>query len=144
LFAASMVIARRQLVALGYTSHAIRHRVSEGRLFPLNAGVYAVGRRELTQHGRWMAAVLACGPDAVLSHNAAAALWGIRKPNGITDVSVPGKRRRPGIVVHRRSDFSDDDITPRHGIPVTTPEVTLIDLAARVERRGLGSCDGRG
>ena len=131
------VIASAQLYALGLTPKAIKHRVATGRLFLLHRGVYAVGRPDLTQHGRWMAAVLACGPDAALSHGTAAALWGIRKPNGITETSAPAKRRRPGIVVHRRSDFTDDDVTTYRGIPVTTPAVTLIDLAASATRRQL-------
>ena len=75
-------IARRQLVALGFTPEAIRQRIAKGRLHPLYRGVYAVGRPELTQHGRWMAAILAKGPAAVLSHRSAASLYGIALPKG--------------------------------------------------------------
>src|SRR3954453_2587596 len=76
------VIARRQLLALGYSQAAIRHRIAAGRLHRVLPGVYAVGRPVLTHNGLWMAAVLACGPGTVLSHESAAALWGIRKPRG--------------------------------------------------------------
>jgi very-short-patch-repair endonuclease len=97
-------------------------------------GVYAVGRAELTRRGQWMAAVLSCGPDAVLSHGSAGVLWEIleREPWRMA-VSVPAgtMRRRPGLVVHRR-DLRADDITRHHGIPVTTPISTLVDLAARL------------
>jgi predicted transcriptional regulator of viral defense system len=71
------VLTRQNLAALGSTPGAIRHRLAIGRLHRVRPGIYAVGRRELTREGRWMAAVLACGPDAVLSHGSAAALWGI-------------------------------------------------------------------
>jgi very-short-patch-repair endonuclease len=83
-----------------------------------------------------MAAVLACGPEAVLSHGTAAALWKIR-PNrtGPVEVSVPlhVRRRRKGIVVHRRRLIVGRDITRQHGIPVTDPICTLIDIAAQLE-----------
>src|SRR3982074_2652796 len=71
------VVARRQLLELGLTSIAITHRISKGRLHPVFRGVYAVGRRQLTRRAQWMAAILSCGPDAVLSHSSAAALWEI-------------------------------------------------------------------
>jgi very-short-patch-repair endonuclease len=83
-----------------------------------------------------MAAVLSCGPRAVLSHESAAALWMIRRSTrGPIDVSVPYRvrRRRPGIVLHRRPTLSEDDIARRDGIPVTTPICTLIDLATRLK-----------
>ncbi len=133
------VVARSQLLELGYGADAIKHRVARGRLYPIFRGVYAVGRPELTKHGRWMAAVLACGPDAVLSHDSAAALWNIRNPTSESvEVSVPGAdRRRPGVVVHRRKDLTAGDVARRHGIPVTNPACTLIDLAARLDRRRL-------
>src|SRR5690349_20782436 len=71
------VVARRQLLALGYSPKGIRHRVSSGRLHVIHRGVYSVGRRSVSPYGRWMAAVLACGPKAVLSHSSAAAIWQI-------------------------------------------------------------------
>jgi very-short-patch-repair endonuclease len=129
------VIARYQLLALGFTDAAIKHRVANGRLHPLHPGVYAVGRARLTREGKWMAAVLVCRPGAVLSHESAAALWRIRGERiRQAHVSVPvgtGHRRR-GIVAHRRSSLPDRDVTRRRNIPVTRPILTLIDLATCV------------
>src|SRR3954466_9720580 len=72
------LVTRGQLLELGFSSQAIQHRIERGRLHPLWRGVYGLGRPELTQHGRWMAAVLSCGTEAALSHESAAALWEIR------------------------------------------------------------------
>jgi very-short-patch-repair endonuclease len=131
------VVARRQLLALGYSGDAIAHRVGTGRLHPVWRGVYAVGRPDLTREGRWMAAVLACGPDAVLSHQTAAVLWQIVPlQHGPTHLSVPlsVRRGRTGIVVHRRAALGAEEVTHRRGIPVTTVVTTLVDLAAVVAR----------
>lgn len=104
-------------------------------------GVYAVGRPELTQHGRWMAAVLGAGRgDAVLSHESAAALWEIRRaPQDRIELSslCAGRSSRTGLVVHRRAALTEQDITSRLGIPTTTPACTLIDLAPRLNSRAL-------
>jgi very-short-patch-repair endonuclease len=129
------VVALFQLLDLGYTLEAIKHRVAIGRLHPIHRGVYAVGRRELTRMGEWMAAVLACGDGAVLSHESAAALWAIRAESGRRiHVSVPRSAdpRHLGIEVHRRSSLVAEDLTRRDDIPVTTPVRTLIDLGARL------------
>ena len=75
-------ISRRQLLELGIGENQIGHRVAVGRLHPLHRGVYTLGHRSIPRHGRWMAAVLASGPEAVLSHSSAAALWGIRPRAG--------------------------------------------------------------
>src|ERR1700704_3598796 len=72
------VVSRSQLMALGFTERAVHTRVDRGGLQPLYRGVYAAGHRVLTVHGRWLAAVLACGPDAVLRHPSAAPRWGLR------------------------------------------------------------------
>lgn len=125
------VVTRTQLLALGFSRRAIEHRLARGRLHRVHRGVYSVGRPELTRYGRWMAAVLSCGPGAALSHCTAAALWGIRGDDGgPIHVTVPAGRRgreRPGIVVHRRSGL---DAVRCRGIPVTSPVSTLIDIAA--------------
>ena len=98
--------------------------------------VYAVGRPELTQHGRWMAAILAKGPAAVLSHRSAASLYGIATQRGnAIHVSVPAHSRcrsSRGITVHRRKKLGA--ATQRHGVPVTTIEDTLIDLATQTTK----------
>ena len=95
--------------------------------------MYAVGRRELTQEGYFIAAVLACGDDAVLSHESAAILWGILKARmRMIEISVPIERnpRVNGLKVHRRKTLAT---TRRKGIPVTTPIQTLIDIAPRLD-----------
>jgi predicted transcriptional regulator of viral defense system len=123
------VITRRQLLDLGYTREAIDVRLEDGRLHRVFAGVYAVGRPHLTREGYFMAAVLACGPGAALSHFSAAELYGIlkRRP-GPVHVSVPYARapRIPGIKAHRRVAL---DVRVQNGIPTTSPICTLIDLA---------------
>jgi transcriptional regulator with AbiEi antitoxin domain of type IV toxin-antitoxin system len=131
------VVTRGQLLELGFRSKAIQHRIDAGRLHPVRRGVYAVGRPELTLHGRWMAAVLCCGREAALSHESAAALWGIRPVRrGPIEVSVPAQHRRspPGMVVHRRAAHGPAAVTRCQGIPVTSPVSTLIDIATRLDR----------
>jgi len=130
------VVTRRQLIARGLTGKAIAHRIRIGRLHPLWRGVYAVGRPDVDQYGRWMAAALSCGPDALLSHRSAATLWGIaQNPLGTEiEVVVPGgrRRRRPGIRVRRRVDLCEEHRCEVNGIPVTDPVSTLVDLASCV------------
>jgi very-short-patch-repair endonuclease len=134
------VVARRQLIELGFRPDAIKHRVAKGRLHPLGWGVYAVGTPHLTRYGRWMAAVLSCGRDAALSDESAAALLGIRRDRGgkiEVSVSVQVMRRPKGIVVHRRRRRGPWEVTVHEGIPVTSPACTLVDLATRLSRRQL-------
>jgi very-short-patch-repair endonuclease len=131
------VVSREQLRGLGFSRHAIDHRIAKGRLHPVFRGVYAVGRSALTPRGRWMAAVLACGSGAVLSHDSAAALLGIgSEERGEIEVTVqPGwDRKRPGIRVHRRRGLERHAIGTCDGIPVTSPAQTLIDLSVRHDR----------
>jgi very-short-patch-repair endonuclease len=108
----------------------------------VHRGVYAVGRSQLDQRGRWLAAIFAGGPQAALSHRSAAALWGfLRLPGDPLEISVPLEvnRRRPGIVIHRRSHLSSDDVMDRDGIPVTTPVRTLMDIAGQLSTAALES-----
>src|SRR6476659_2860520 len=99
------VVTRGQLEACGLGSKAITIRARKGQLNRIHRGVYAVGHKGLSWHGRWMAAVLACGEGAVLSHGSAASLWGLLKPfDGPVHVSVSstsGRSTRRGIHVHR-------------------------------------------
>jgi hypothetical protein len=134
------VLARRQLLGLGFSSKEIEHRLAIGRLHRIHWGVYAVGRPSVDPFGRWMAAVLACGEEAVLSHSSAAALWRIGSEiRGTIEISLPRpfQRRRPGLRIHRRESLQGRDRTTEQGIPVTTPIQTLIDLALRLDRRGV-------
>lgn len=134
------MVTRRQLLALGVSARALECAAEAGRLHQRHRGVYAVGRPELTRLGQFMAAVLACGDRAVLSHRSAGALWRVcpDRPVLKIEVSVPASRARarPGITVHRRR-LDGADLTRRHGIPVTTPACTLVDLATVLERPAL-------
>jgi very-short-patch-repair endonuclease len=134
------VITRAQLLSLGFSSKAIRHRVMRGRLHAVGSGLYAVGRPQLTREGQWMAAVLACGEGAVLSHRSAAALWGFgTERRGVIDVSV-GRHcslRRPGIRVHSRPSLAAGEIGSHLNIPLTQPVRTLIDVAIELPRNRL-------
>lgn len=112
---------------------SIEHRLKSGRLHPLMRGVYAVGRPDVTERGLWMAAVLACGPNVLLSHHSAAALWRIRGSQpGVVHVVVPTGRPkdRPGVLAHRRRDHDAPGRREVDRIPVTHPVATLVDLAA--------------
>jgi uncharacterized protein YjiS (DUF1127 family) len=135
------VVARRDLVSTGVGEEAIRHRLENHRLYRLHRGVYAVGTPDLDRLGRWLAAVLACGDDAVLSHRSAAALWGLlNPPSGPIEVTVPGRSsyRRSGIRVHATRSLLRAEVSQTRGIPCTSVERTIIDIAggpaAEVER----------
>jgi very-short-patch-repair endonuclease len=129
------VVARRQLMALGYTRREIEQRLHNGRLHHISHGIYAVGRRELTPCGRWMAAVLVCGEQAALSHRSAAELWGIGyEEKGWIDVTIRRRSmiRRTGVKVRARASLPERSVVVRFGIPVTHPVQTLIDLATEL------------
>ncbi|HMJ95664.1 MAG TPA: DUF559 domain-containing protein [Thermoleophilaceae bacterium] len=132
------VVSRGQLLELGLNRGAIVHRLKLGRLRPVHRGVYTIGHRLLTQDGRWMAATLACGARAVLSHRAAAALWDMRSGTRV-EVTVPnGTRGRRGVEVHR-ARLPKDERTTHRGIPTTTVPRTLLDLSAVVGSHHLRS-----
>jgi hypothetical protein len=125
-------ITRAQLEASGLTRNEIAERRDQGWLIRRHTGVYAVGHVPRTRESRWLAAVLALGDGAVLSHVAAGALWRMLAGAAITEVIVPttaGHRKRDGIVVHRQR-LPASHVTVHHGIPVTTPTRTLLDLAS--------------
>jgi very-short-patch-repair endonuclease len=126
------VVARSQLLGLGLGSRSIEHRIAKGRLHRLWRGVYAAGRPEVTQEGCWMAAVLACGPTALLSHRSAAALWGLAPAprTGPIEVVADVFRQRAGVRVHRRRDLGPEHRREVAAIPVTDPISTLVDLAS--------------
>jgi hypothetical protein len=145
------VVARRQLLALGFNAREIEHRIARGRLHPVMRGVYAVGWPTPTPKRRWMAAVLACGEAALLSHRSAAALWeiGTEKP-GVVDVSVARRAElmRPGLCVRGRPSLTSANMTSRDGIPVTSVAQTLVDLATELNpldlERAVNEADKRG
>jgi hypothetical protein len=134
------VVSRAQLRTLGLRDTAISERAARGRLHRVHRGVYAVGHIVLGARGRWMAAVLSCGPGAVLSHFSAAALWELRASaavrTDVTRVGAGGRQRRRGIELHRARSLAGETTT-QGGIPVTTPARTIFDLAATLDRRAL-------
>jgi predicted transcriptional regulator of viral defense system len=134
------VVTLPQLQLVGLSRSAVSRRAAVGRLHRIHRGVYAVGRPRLEVHGRWMAAVLACGPLALLSHRSAAALWGLRRDERPgTDVCVPGPRThsRTGVQQHCSLTLTERDLTNVDGIPCTTVARTLVDLGDVVSRRGV-------
>jgi very-short-patch-repair endonuclease len=122
------VVSRPQLLAIGVSARQIQRRLSSGRLLRLHRAVYAVGHQAPRREARWLAAVLACGDGAVLSHRSAGALWGILTIDGVPDVTAFGHRRMPGVCTHEAA-LTDADRTTRERIPVTSPARTLVDLA---------------
>jgi very-short-patch-repair endonuclease len=137
-------------LALGFSAKAIEHRLQRGRLHQIARGVYTVGWPQLTRERRWMAAVLACGDEATLSHRSAAALWGIgREVSGRIDISVQRtvNARRRGLRVHRRPTLRAEDIGHRKGIPVTGVARTLVDVATELDElaveRAINEADKR-
>ena len=122
------VLSRKQLLDAGVPGHVIDHRVLLGRLHPRHHGVYVAGHRNLTKHGRWMAAVLAAGAGAVLSHRSAGALLGLGHWSHL-EVTAPRRRERPGIRVYT-SLLSPDELTTVMAIPTTGLSRTLFDLAS--------------
>jgi very-short-patch-repair endonuclease len=137
-------VTTAQLVETGLTKSAISKRSQRGRLHRIHRGVYAVGHGGLDKEANWMAAVLACGPGAVLSHGAAAVHWGLLRPlDGQVDITVPthnGRKRRTGVRIHRcaalGAPWSTNGlpkrpaplVTVRDYIPVTTVPRTIADL----------------
>ena len=126
------LITMAQLLDLGLTRKMVEGRIRLGLLHPVHRGVYAVGTPPRTREAHWLAAMLACGPGAVLSHASAAGLWRIRgSASALIDVISPRRtgRTRRGITVHRASSLTAADITEVDGIPVTTIPRAIIDLA---------------
>jgi Transcriptional regulator, AbiEi antitoxin/Protein of unknown function (DUF559) len=127
------VVTLEQLRGAGLGAGAIELRVRNGRLHRLHRGVFAVGHARISREGRWLAAVLAVGNGAALSHVSAAALWGIRhSSSAYVHVTVPtpgGRRRRRGIIVHRCPSLDPTNVDEQQGIAVTSVSRTLLDLA---------------
>ncbi|HKG39950.1 MAG TPA: DUF559 domain-containing protein [Conexibacter sp.] len=130
------VVARGQLLDAGLSRKVVANRVRSGHLLPLHPGVYAVGHARLRREGIWLAAVLAAGPGAVLSHRDAAGLHNLRPANHVqVDVTTTVHRSSgPRIRIHRTRSLNAQDITTVRGISVTTVARTLVDLAGTVPR----------
>jgi very-short-patch-repair endonuclease/predicted transcriptional regulator of viral defense system len=128
------VVTHAQLIALGLSKRAVAHRIRAGKLHPLYRGVYLVGHAVPVLGARELGAVLACGPDAYISHRSAGAIYGVADPDpAVIDISVIGRsrRQRDGIRVHRPTTLrpSDTGIVDKF-LPITSPARTLIDFAA--------------
>ena len=125
------MVTHRQLAVVGIRGSAITRRVATGRLERVYRGVFAVGHAQHTPEARWIAAVMACGPGAVLSHLDAAALWKIyesRTAKIHVTTTTRSRRAQPGIRAHRARNLDPADVTVKDGIPVTTVARTLVDL----------------
>ncbi len=133
------VVTSAQLSGAGIDRDGIAWRVRTGRLHRLYRGVYAVGHRSLSWRGRWLAAVLAAGDGAVLSHASAAALWEYLRPlPGPVHVTVAAavrRKSRPGLRIHRSRTLAPHHVTRRHGIAVTTPARTIEDIRGELDDR---------
>ena len=131
------IVTVAQLRDVGLEEAAVRRRVAAGRLHRLHRGVYAVGHRSLSWRGRWLAAVLAAGDGAVLSHASAAALWEFLRPTQgpihVTVAAAVRRESRPGLQVHRSRTLTPSHVTRCHGIAVTTPARTIEDIRGTVE-----------
>ena len=135
------LVTRAQLLGIGLGKGAVKYRVNSSRLWPVQRGVYRVGPL-VSPRMREMAAVLACGPKAVISHRSVAVVWQqLPPPRELApmDVTVRSqdRRRRPGVRLHRCEGLEPDEVTTIEGIPVTTPARTLLDLASTVSSREL-------
>jgi Protein of unknown function (DUF559) len=124
------VVGRRQLALFGIGRRAMEERLRRGVWHPVHAGVYAVGHSCLSDHGRLMAAVIACGPEAVLSHRSAGRHWGLLShAPAIPEVTRPLRFRARDGIIARRSSLPVDEVTVVERIPVTSVSRTLLDLA---------------
>jgi hypothetical protein len=132
------VVAHRQLLDLGVGGTAVRRRVAAGLLVPVFQGVFAVGHRRLSREGHWMSAVLASGRRTVLSHGTAMELWDMRRSRGPVEVlraSGGPTPTRPGVRIHQTRALPAGEVAVERGIPVTTVERTLRDMAGRLDGR---------
>jgi hypothetical protein len=132
-------ISRRQLIDLGVSDKAIRHRVVTRRLVAVEQGVFAVAPVLEDDWGRWMAGILTA-PGSVLSHMSAAAAWGLlserRRVVCVTRPGSGGPRRHGGVLAFRSSTLAGE-VTTWQGIPITSVPRTLLDLARAVGDRAL-------
>jgi predicted transcriptional regulator of viral defense system len=140
------VVSLLQLCALGLSARAIQLRAASGRLHRVHHAVYSlVPPSLLTLHGHYMAAALACGPEAVISYRSAAALLGLRRTErSKIDVTIPQRspRKHAGTDIHRSITLAPSDVTTIRNIPCTTVARTLLDLGQVVNRREVArACD---
>jgi very-short-patch-repair endonuclease len=135
------VVAHRQVLELGEGKGLAWRRREGGLLISLHRGVYALGHQRLTREGRWMAAVLACGPGAVLSHFSGGHLWSLCGSHGPVEVlrragGAKGEGHR-GVWLHQTRRLEPFEVAVERGIPVVTIERVLLDVAARTDAKQL-------
>lgn len=130
-------VTRQQLLDLSVPPRSITRWVQTRRLITVHAGVYAVGHAQHSAIALAMAAVLACGDQAVLSHDSAAALWGVRKWPSLPEVTAPHHRRRKGIRGHRTATLTRKDVRRHRNLRVTSPSRTILDIQTRLTDRQL-------
>jgi hypothetical protein len=128
-------VTRRQLLELGVAPCHVRYRTSTGALVQVHRGVYAVEYRRVEPVARAMAAVLAGGPGAILSHDAALALWNLRRWPRDMELIAPRCVRRPGIVTHRSTTLRPAETTVHLGVPVTRVARAIADIHSRLTDR---------
>ena len=136
------VVARWQLIDLGIGGRRIQGYLQRGLLHQLHHGVYAVGHTCLSRYGRWLAAVLACGPGAHLSHSTAAALWGLRGERGQVEVlrRSGSSAAHQGVLLHCDRKLQSADLTREHGIPVVRPERAILQISAGLDVKQITRC----
>lgn len=132
-------VTSEQLRHSGLSFKAIRAAVERGQLFTSFTGVFSVGRPIAHPRERAMAAVLACGPGALLSHHWALWNFGLaRLPGHPPDVTAPPSRhQRPGLTLHRSRSLRPEDRDQNHGIPTTRPGRTIVDTAPSLPTKQL-------
>lgn len=125
------VVSASQLIESGLSTSAISRWAASGRLHRIHRGVYAVGHSGLSLHGRWEAVTLYCGEGSAISHRSGIELWRMLKPTGgpihVTVRSAGGRHSQAGVVIHRSPSLPSHDVTSQDGIPVTTPQRSLLD-----------------
>jgi Protein of unknown function (DUF559) len=135
------VVATWQALSAGVSETIVQGRREGGLLVPLHQGVYALGHQRLTREGQWMAAVLACGPGAVLSHFDAGCLWGMCGSYGPIEVLRQSGGFYPkghrGVKLHQTRRLHPYEVTMESGIPVAARERGLLDLAGRTDSKRL-------
>jgi hypothetical protein len=130
-------VTRQQLLDLDIPSATIAYWVTNARLIRVHLGVYAVGHQQHTAIAKAMAAILACGDPAILSHDSAAALWGVRTWPSLPEVTAPHDRRRKGIRTHRTTTLTTKHIRRHRNIRVTSPSRTILDIEHRLTDKQL-------
>ncbi len=128
-------VSREQLRAVGVSDTGIARLIGAGRLLRVHPSVYVVRPAVLVPRGREAAALLSCGPNALLSHSTAASLWNLCGPvDGPVEVTITRRRHRhtAGICAHRAAGLLPRDVRVQQGLPVTSPARTLLDRATQL------------